>query len=181
MNIVGYLTNTREGLRGDPGLAYNYILAGNGLWVEAPSPLLVARVCVAEAQVRGLQPLEPELYLPQGKVPRRLYELAVSAVMADPWHERYLAITWASEYRIHFPPQDGTGGRVTYERLSNTLLDIHSHGQMGAFFSGTDDQDEQGLGLYMVVGKLLDPVREEALRVGVYGYFAPVNFEEVFG
>lgn len=32
--------------------------------------------------------------------------------------------------------------------------DIHSHNSMEAFFSGTDDEDERGTGLYMVLGEL---------------------------
>lgn len=70
---------------------------------------------------------------------------------------------------------------MRYERLPSTVLDIHSHGTMRPFFSGTDDKDEQGFRLYMVVGRLDTLVPEVEMRVGVYGYFAPVQFEEVFG
>jgi PRTRC genetic system protein A len=68
---------------------------------------------------------------------------------------------------------------VKYEVIQDTLLDIHSHGGMGAFFSGTDDKDEQGLKLSMVFGKL-DAEPEYDLRIGVYGYYARLSFEEVF-
>jgi len=180
MKIVGYLINEQEGLVGEPGLFYNYILAGNGLLVKGQSPLMTAQVLIAPAEVRGLAHLEEALILQHGKIPRHLYELALSLLSADSYCERYLAITWEGEYRLRVPIQTGTGGGVEYEVLPNTVVDIHSHGAMPAFFSATDNKDEQGLKLYMVVGKLNTLIPEVKLRIGVYGYFAQVDKSEVF-
>jgi PRTRC genetic system protein A len=180
MKPAGYLINTREGLAGEPGLFYDYVLAGNGLFVRARSPLLEATVNIAPAEVRGLSPLEERVRLPRGKIPRSLYELALSILLGDRYHERYLAVTWEGEYRLRVPPQDRDSCGVEYEVLPNTVLDIHSHGTMSAFFSATDDRDEQGLRLYMVVGRLDTLLPEVEIRVGVYGYFAQVKREEVF-
>ena len=56
----------------------------------------------------------------------------------------------------------------------------HDHTQTRAFFSGTDDRDEQGFRIYGVVGRL-DTLRPElSLRVGVYGHHAPVRWSQVF-
>ena len=181
MRPVGYLLNTRESVSGEPGAFYDYILASNGLFVRAGNPLLAATVLVASAEIRGLVPLDERVELTQGKVPRALYDLATSVVAADPLREHYLAVTWEGAYRLRAPAQEGSGGGVSYERLPATVLDIHSHGTMRAFFSGTDDRDEQGLRLYMVIGRLDTLLPEVELRVGVYGYFAPINIEEVFG
>lgn len=180
MKPAGYLVNDKEGLTREPGLFYDYILAANGLFIRARGSLLVATIRIAEAPVRGLLPLEEKIELTKGKVPRCLYELALGTLTADPWRERYLAVTYEGEYRLRAPPQEGEAGGVRYEVLPNTLVDIHSHGSLSAFFSGTDDRDEQGLRLYMVVGRLNTLLPEVELRVGVYGYFAPVGMEEVF-
>lgn len=180
MKPAGYLISTREGLAGEPGLFYDYILAGNGLFVRARSSLLVATVRIAEADIRGLLPLEVEVELPKGLIPRALYNLASSILFLDPTRERYLAITWDEGYHLEMPAQDGHPGRVSYRRLPDTVLDIHSHGTMGAFFSGQDDQDEQGLRLFMVVGKMDTLAPEISLRVGVYGYFSEVGWGAVF-
>jgi hypothetical protein len=51
---------------------------------------------------------------------------------------------------------------------------------MGAFFSATDNRDEQGLGLYALAGRLDRLIPEVNMRVGLYGYFAPLKFSEVF-
>jgi len=181
MRPVGYLINTGRGLEGEPGLFYNYILARNGLFVRGESPLIAATVRIATAEIRGLSPLKEEVILKKGRIPRSLYELALSVLLADRYHERYLAITWEEEYRLRMPPQIGGGGNVEYECLPNTILDIHSHSSISAFFSGADERDEQGLRLYMVVGRLDTLIPEVKLRVGVYGYFTPVRLEEIFG
>jgi len=177
---VGYLLNTREGLSGEPGVFFDYILASNGLFVRARNPLLAATVLVAPAEIRGLAPLDGRMELTHGKVPKALYDLAISVVAADPRREHYLAVTWDGGYHLRAPAQDGTPGGVSYERLPATVLDIHSHGSMSAFFSGTDNRDEQGLRLYLVIGRLDTLLPEVEMRVGVYGYFAPVSTKDVF-
>jgi PRTRC genetic system protein A len=181
MRPVGYLVNERGGPVGEPGLFYDYILAGNGVFVRARSPLLEATVLTGLADVRGLAPLEEKVELTWGKIPWLLYNLAVSALAATPDRERYLAVTWEGEYHLRVPPQEGNPGGVQYDRLPNTVLDIHSHGAMSAFFSFTDDRDEQGLRIYMVMGKFNTLFPDMELRVGVYGYFAPLILNQVFG
>lgn len=180
MKPVGYLINTEKGLAGEPGLFYNYILAENGLFVKAESSLLEATVCIGFSTVRGLQPLEEKVELPKGKIPNYIYNIALSVFFTDRRQEHYLAVTWEGGYRIVMPEQERSECQVKYERLPSTVLDIHSHGTMGPSFSWTDDRDEQGLRLYMVVGKLDTLLPELLMRVGVYGYFAPIQFEEVF-
>lgn len=180
MKPVGYLLNRERGLEGEPGLFYDYILAGNGLFVRGQSPLLEAVVNIAPTEVRGLCPLEESVRLPRGRIPRSIYELALSIFLVDRYNERYLAVTWEGAYRLMMPPQQGDSGGVEYETLRNVVLDIHSHGTMGAFFSPADDRDEQGLRLYMVVGRLDSLLPEVEMRVGVYGYFTPVSVNEVF-
>lgn len=91
-----------------------------------------------------------------------------------------MAITWNGEYHINFPLQKGDAGGVEYERMPGTIMDIHSHGAMRAFFSGTDNRDEQGIRLFMVLGKMDTDEPEYLMRLGVYGYFRDVTFEEVF-
>ena len=179
MRPVGYLINTERGPEGNPGLFYNYVLAQNGLFIRAESPLIAATISIAGAYIRGLSPLREEIKLKKGKIPKGLFELALSALWADCYREKYLAITWEGKYRLRVPAQVGESGSVEYEVLPNTILDIHSHGTLGAFFSPADDQDEQGLRLYAVVGRLDRLIPEVKLRIGVYGYFAPIRLEEI--
>jgi len=177
---VGYLLNKGEGPRGEPGLFYDYILASNGLFIRAENPLIKAAVSISPVEVRGLKPLEERIELVHGKIPRRLYDLSLSVLVAGSDREQYLAITWEDGYRLRLPEQQRNSASVTYESLPSRVMDIHSHGGMEAFFSYTDNTDEQGLRLYMVVGRLDTLLPEVQIRLGIYGYFAPLSIEEIF-
>jgi len=179
VNRLGYLVKQKDGLYGERGLYYDYILAGNGVWIEAEGNLLAARVPVAHANIRGLAPLKPVVVLRYGLIPQRLFDLALSAMLADVSKERYVAVTFNDGYHLYIPEQEGTGGGVDYEVGSQVVLDLYSHGRMTSWFSTTDNKDELGLKIYGVCGKL-DKTPEVRLRVGIYGYFHPISWGEVF-
>jgi len=180
MNMVGYLVNVPEGLSGEKGIYYNYILAANGLFIEASNPALAARVPVAECDVRGLAPMKAKIALTYGSIPQHFFDLALGTFLAAPDRESYVAVTAAAGYDFYVPVQDGSEATVVYEVGDSVVLDIHSHAHMTAFFSHqTDDKDETGLKLYAVVGRLNStPVVK--LRVGVYGYFHSLTWRDVF-
>ena len=112
---VGYLVNHPEGLVGERGLYYDYILASNGLFIEAESPLMSARIAVAECDIRGLAPIEPKLSLTYGSIPQRFFDLALNLFLADPSSEHYVAITGDAGYHFYIPVQDKSAGSVVYE------------------------------------------------------------------
>ena len=68
---------------------------------------------------------------------------------------------------------------ATISHDAAVICDLHSHGNMSAFWSATDDADEQGSQLYAVIGKL-DTEPEIRLRLGVYGYWLPLPVTAVF-
>ncbi|KKL57728.1 hypothetical protein LCGC14_2232520 [marine sediment metagenome] len=154
MNIAGYIARVPGGDIGTRGSAYTYIMAGNGLWLEAENPLLEARIQLASLPVRGLPLLKPRLELRHGKVPGQLAARALSAMSASSDREMYAAITWDGEYRLVLPPQERGETHVTYEVPPGHVVGIHSHGRMGAYFSTLDNLDDQGFQVEVVVGKL---------------------------
>ncbi len=183
MNPVGYLINRRDGLKGARGVAYDYILAGNGLWIEAEGERLAARVLVKPFVVRGLADLEPKLVLRYGPVPERFFDLTLDVMLADSHREQYVALTVEDEgYHIVFPEQDRRAAGISGIQLpDNRIMDLHSHpGGIGAYFSGTDNRDEQGFQIYAVVGLGRETLPVVRLRVGVYGYFQEIPWTDVF-
>ncbi len=176
---VGYLTSTKEGMRGERGSFYDYVTAENGVFIEAEGRFLAARVQVTKGVIRGLAPLAPALVLRYGPIPQHLFDMALSAMLIDPEHERYVAVTWADGYHICVPEQEVSATSTVYEVQDDTVLDLHSHGGMRAFFSGTDNHDESGFRLFGVVGDL-SGTPQLRLRVGLYGYHHLVPWEEVF-
>ena len=176
---VGYLLNKQEGLLGERGLYYDYIVASNGVFIDAESPLMAARIPVADCEIRGLAPIETKVTLTYGSIPQRFFDLALNLFLTDISSEHYVAIVGDAGYRFYIPVQDKSAGSVVYEVESSVILEMHSHGRMGAWFSATDNHDEAGMKLYGVVGKL-DATPIVKLRVGVYGYFHELSWKDVF-
>ena len=179
--IVGFLHNTHEGLEGEGGSLMNYVLAANGLFAQAESPLLTATVQAVPAEVRGLAPLpEAHVELPMGLVPYGCLQEAVGWMAFSRPNELCVEVVWiGTSYAVQVPEQKATPISVHYTPSLNVVLTLHSHPDMEAFFSGTDDHDESGLGLFGVVGGTFPPVAFQ-FRVGVYGYFQPVAPRRIF-
>ena len=178
---VGYLVNHTSGLAGVQGIGFDYVLGAGGLYVQSRSAHLTARVRVAPGAVRGLAPVAEKVQLTHGPIPSALFEVGLRWFQDDPDTERFFAVGWDGDaYRLVVPPQVGTGTRLAYAPPVGVVAEFHSHGTSPAFFSVTDDRDEQGFRIYGVVGRLDDPLPELSLRVGVYGHFAPLEWSQVF-
>ncbi len=178
---VGYLVNHPGGLAGVQGIGYDYVLGSGGVYVQSESAHLTARVIVASCEVRGLAPVAEKVELAHGPIPSRLFELGLRWFQDDPGTERFFAVRWDGRaYRLVVPEQEGTASSLTYTPPAGVVAEFHSHGSSRAFFSKTDDGDEQGFRIYGVVGRLDSDRPELSLRVGVYGHFAPVEWPQVF-
>ena len=178
---VGYLVNHPGGLTGAHGVGYDYVLGAGGVYVQSESANLTARVVVASASVRGLAPTSEKLELVHGPIPAWLFEVGLHWFRDAPGTERFFAVRWdGRSYRLVVPKQEGTATRIKYTPPAGVVAEFHSHGSSRAFFSATDDRDEQGFRIYGVVGRLDDLEPELRLRVGVYGHFAPLDWPQVF-
>ena len=178
---VGYLVNHPDGLSGVQGIGYDYVLGAGGLYVQSESAQLTARVLVAPCEVRGLAPVTGKVELAHGPIPAALFEIGLRWFRDDPDTERLFAVRWDGDgYRPVVPPQDGTATSLTYRPPAGVVAEFHSHGRSRAFFSKTDDRDEQGFRIYGVAGRLDTDRPELSLRVGIYGHFAPVEWSQVF-
>ncbi|MDP2729084.1 MAG: hypothetical protein Q8O55_01210, partial [Dehalococcoidales bacterium] len=175
---AGYLISQHDGLYGYHGNYYDYVLGGNGLFIEARSDLLSVCLPIAAVPVRGLKDIEPRVELAHGLIPNHLWQLGLNLLLANAHQETFLAFTWEGEYRLRLPDQEQSNMNVKYSTLPNTVLDLHSH-TIKAFFSGTDDRDEQGFRLFAVCGNLTGRT-EVRIRVGVYGYFNMLRWDQVF-
>ena len=181
--LVDYLI-ARDGLPSRRGLAYDYVLAGDGLFLVAENRFFAARVPVAAATVRGLPPIYSSFSLRTDRLPVDLWEqiVATSRAWGEAGHEVLLAVTHdaISGYRLVLPNQAVNSVAVIYQPVAGAVLEIHSHHRFPARFSPIDDADEQGLCLYGVLGRLDRDRPEVALRVGAYGHFLSVPWETVF-
>ena len=178
---VGYLVNHTSGLAGTHGIGYDYVLGSGGVYVQSRSAHLTARVLVAPGAVRGLAPVAEKVELTHGPIPSALFELGLRWFQDDPDTERFFAV------RLGRGRLPAGGAPAAWDRNEARLRATRWGGRrvplprdLPAFFSATDDRDEQGFRIYGVVGRLDDPTPELSLRVGVYGHFAPVDWPQVF-
>ena len=92
-----------------------------------------------------------------GPIPAHVFELGLGWMLAAPGTERFFAVRWDGDsYRLVVPPQEGTASSLAYQPPAGVVAEFHSHGHHRAFFSATDDRDEQGFRIYGVVGRLDD-------------------------
>ena len=195
-NLVTYYIHKRDPLPANDALAYQYVLAGNGVFVRAKTRFFTALLPVTACTVRGLPPLRPQFQLLVPRIPARLLD----AVLTDarraqrPNHGRpdnglnevlYQFHLHGRAVQVKKPAQQATPTSVATDvttavaDAASIICDLQSHGNMRAFFSQTDNADEQGARLYAVIGRL-DSEPEMRLRVGVYGYWLALPLTAVF-
>lgn len=179
MMEVGFLFNRENGLEGNKGIYFDYILASNGVFIQAENSRIFARIPIAMCELRGLCPIETKFALTYGSIPRRFWDLALDVFLTDPHREHYVAVTAHDGYHFLYPEQEKEVVTVVYKTGDDLVLDLHSHGELAAGFSTQDNEDERGLRFFGVVGRLdKNPVAK--FRLGVYGYFLPLSWKDIF-
>ena len=164
---------------GRPERLYDYVLAEQGVIKRLETAFVSVDHLLVPIREKliGLRlaryPLQP-LRLKVPRLPARLLGEVVETFRAQldrevMAHFRYDQQGW----QVTYPAQDQSRARVGYTAgdPSTIVLDLHSHHTMAAFFSGTDDRDEQGARFYAVLGRLDQPHPELILRLGLYGHW----------
>lgn len=171
------------------GVLFDYVLAGNGLFVRGTREGLSVCFPVADFEVRGLPEMSASFEMKPSRVPVHL--LMQMLELAKRFGERgletlcHFTLDEEGGWEIHDPEQirkpgscrplhDGPGS--TYELA---FIEAHSHHSMAAYFSPVDDRDETGFRLYAVLGSIFDQPRIR-VRVGVYGHFWQIPADWVF-
>ncbi len=154
--------------------AYQYVVAGNGLFIRAEDSRLQAMVLIAPATLHGLAELEPYAELKLPPVPQDFLQSILESARRHLPAEAMYQLLWddeRGEWRCVMPETtEATPGHVDYEDQAGAVMDLHSHGALDAFFSEADDKDEQGLRFYAVIGNVDDTNPDLLVRVGVYGH-----------
>lgn len=136
---------------------------------------------------------EDNSFLPAGKIPFSMMKevekffKAVIAKFGDTNLESMIWIMWNPDqgYFLHVPNQTVAGAAVTYDWTppagSHIVVDIHSHANFGAFFSGTDDRDDSQTVRYSgVFGHNRNPNPMKIFRFNFMDVKKPATLEEIF-
>lgn len=193
MAIVGHQILKADGsIAGEAGSAYTYIMTSSGLWIQSEARGIKITMPLAEtygARIRGLGELDYRLELPGGgRIPAQILFDILSTFTAKLPKECGMAVVWSDiwkRYRAVMPEQQVTQASVHYQKIQSTeslwvVVDAHSHNTMHAFFSSTDDADDQGFGISMVAGELDKEKPAIDVRMCVYGHFLPLEVSQVF-
>jgi len=178
-NLIPLYMYVGPGALPRPERLYDYVLAEQGLIKRVESRAVsVDHLLVPIAErLYGLNlqpyPLQPLVF----KLPR-IPEYLLLAVLDDARSEIEREVMYHFRFdpeqgwTVTRPAQDQYTARVGYTvDPTGVALDLHSHNRMSAFFSATDDRDEQGGRFYAVIGRLDRSRPELALRLGLYGHW----------
>lgn len=123
------------------------LLASDGVYLQARSLVMLASVRIAQAEL-PYGPHAQAVVLTNGQIPAALISEAAQAARATPEKEIAAAVLWEQgAYRLVFPEViSADAGHVSYrDQLDDAhlVLDLHSHGRGGAYFSPTDDESDR--------------------------------------
>lgn len=134
-------------------------------------------------------------FLPAGKIPvsflhqiTKFFKEVMSKMKND--YEAQCFILWSQEkgYHISVPKQSVSKAAVSFEYDADAIpagsvvvVDIHSHNTMGAFFSGTDDNnDKNGIYYSGVIGQLNKPEPAMIFRLNLFDTKKSATLADVF-
>lgn len=183
LTIVGAVLADQAQLPPISALGYEYVVAANGLFIRAEDSRLEARIPIVLADLHGLEPVTSFARLKPPRIPAAfLWAVLKSARAALPSEEAHQFCWDAAEgrWRCRKPGQVASAFAVEYADDGAAVVDLHSHNTMPAFYSATDDGDEQGFRFYLVAGCVEAARPEIRARVGVYGHHWPVPVTAIF-
>lgn len=154
--------------------ASRYLAAADGIYLEARSAHLYCCQRIGEAQL-PFGAVTPALTLAGGALPAAMLTAVVERFRELAPQEAAAEVLMGADgrYELREPETvSASPGHITLSDDADTdarVFDLHSHHDMAAYFSATDDaSDRNRMGLYiaLVIGRLQSrPVPEIAARV----------------
>jgi hypothetical protein len=171
---------------------YEYILAGNGIFIRGTRREFQAQFCIVPCEIRGLANLEASLQLNAPRVSREIVtEMLRRARAARDADGRpceivfHLELDAARVWHCLVPSQAQGPARAKpaddspSSSYARACIEVHSHVDMHARFSSLDDQDEVGFRVYAILG-CVSTRAVMRVRVGIYGYRCDIPANWVF-
>lgn len=163
-------------------LPTGFIWAGNGIFRSVTRREFKAVVCHREVHTPGLPEFEQEFKLLVPPVPHTKVEAIINQIQQEPDLEQLFYLYWrGARWEVLYPEQECTPSTcIAGDRFPEpAVIEIHSHGAARAFFSGTDDLEEDGCRISTVIGKSNGQL-EIVSRVCVHGLFLPISSNLIY-
>jgi len=177
---------------------HRFLLAEDGLYLEVRRPWLhyIHQLAKQTAVAIPYGAITGKCELDFGSIGSALVQMKEFAAKAktDAPIEAAASLLWDHRkrtWRIDYPEIIGeaSASRIQYRQVEPGLdesvaIDLHSHGHLAAFFSGTDDEDDRGaVKISAVFGNLDTDSPTVAFRLCVLGLYIPINVPaaKIFG
>lgn len=170
-----------------------YVWQGDGIWEVRKLQLGTFVTHMHKCDVPGLKKTLKEGWsLNVPKIPATLLDVTLSFFRqiynkhSSEVFLQYFYDTNKEEYILHCPQQTVGPGSVNYKRDFEyekgkiLVFEIHSHGSMAAFFSGTDNADEKDDRFFGVIGHVKNYYPELKIRLSVGGRKQDIDVESIF-
>jgi PRTRC genetic system protein A len=172
---------------------HRFVCGQDGLYIEAQNDVIGARLKVAESSIKLPYGAvhQTDIHLKQGRIPKGILDGMVEKSKQHSPKEWAGLVVWdrhQASYSLYEPTVMAAGvGHISYQNALPDefvlVMDVHSHGTLPAFFSGTDNQsDRAGFCIAGVIGSCLLETPMMASRLVLNGQFLPCpDLREFFG
>lgn len=163
-------------------LPSGYLWAGNGIFRSVSRTEFNATITHHSVTTPGLTELLPSFELLVPKVSQDKVKGIVNRINQHPDLEQLFYLYWrGTAWEVICPEQECTPTScISLEKHPEpAAIEIHSHGSMGAFFSSTDDQEENGCRISTVIGRNKNQL-EIVSRVCAHGLFLDVSSDRIY-
>jgi PRTRC genetic system protein A len=187
--IKSFFWKLSEYLNSSERVPINIIAGRDGKLYEIRESVHL-RVVQPNPHVRELDEVKEGISFKLPKVPRMFLESSLNffRYFAEKELEALVYITWNNKerrYAIHCPNQVVKKEEVKFELPgydpdSDVVIIMHSHHNMPASFSPTDDINDQALAVYGVFGQFNQKELKYKFRAGYNGKHFPVSIVDLF-
>ncbi|MEM9773136.1 MAG: Mov34/MPN/PAD-1 family protein [Chloroflexota bacterium] len=193
-SLFGGLIDYKVAKGGIPAITaseYEYLWAGNGIFVRAQTSVWEAQLRIASFCTSGLTKAKCYFKWTGPKIPAELLQEIYAGARAacgpkfEHPIETMVRIAWEpnqQRYKVVRPPQNGNYSMVTTNDVgdANTIVEIHSHHEMSTYFSRVDDADHTGKRIYGVIGNFRREQPGLLLRFGIHGHRCEIPISDIF-
>lgn len=159
-----------------------YLWAGNGIFRSVSRTEFLATIAHSSVTTPGLTELSPNFELIVPKVSQDKVKGIIDRINQHPDLEQLFYLYWrGTAWEVICPEQECTPTNcISLEQHPEpAAIEIHSHGSMGAFFSATDNQEENGCRISTVIGRSNNQL-EIVSRVCAHGLFLNVSSDRIY-
>ena len=159
-----------------------YLWAGNGIFRSVSRTEFSATIAHSLVTTPGLVKLIPEFKLLVPQVPQNKVKAIIDRINQHPDLEQLFYLYWrGTAWEVICPEQECTPTNcISLEQYPEpAAIEIHSHGSMRAFFSSTDDREENGCRISTVIGRSNERL-EIVSRVCAHGLFLDVSSDRIY-